>query len=80
MAGKRCNGNAESGPVPIKDSGHYCDGRRAAAAGVLVGANPHTADTVESDLWIAGHESWAADPDGVPRDCCADAYGGGYTP
>ncbi len=32
------------------------------------------------DAWDAGFDSWAADPAGVSRDCCAAAYGGGYTP
>lgn len=29
--------------------------------------------------WSRGFTSWAADPSGVARDCCADAYGGGYS-
>ena len=79
MPGKRCHGEA-AGAIPIKESKAYCEGRGAAAAGALVGTNPHAATSVDGLAWIRGHESWTADPAGVPGDCCADAYGGGYSP
>ena len=79
MAGKICIG---SNVVPNDPalSRAYCEGRTAAAAGALIGTNPHPANTPANTIWGLGHQSWAADPAGVPRDCCADAYGGGYTP
>ncbi len=73
MPGKLC---------PIPDSRAYCEGRAAAIAGTLVGANPHPANSPSAVSWAAGHGSDAEDPTGwaLGRDCCADLPGQGYTP
>ncbi len=76
---KRCNGVATDSPT-IRNTVAYCEGRAAAAAGALVGTNPHASEP-DATNWANGHESWTADPAGFPsRDCCALAPGGGYTP
>ena len=77
MAGKSCTGTNDV-PRDTKLSRAYCEGRAAAAAGDLVGTNPHPASTPANTIWAAGHGSWSANPSGVARDCCADAYGGGF--
>ena len=79
MAGKMCMGTT-SVPRSPKLSHAYCEGRQAAAAGALIGTNPHTIAGEAATAWAAGHTSWTADPAGVAGDCCADAYGGGYVP
>jgi hypothetical protein len=60
----------------------YCEGRSAAAAGLLIADNPTPSeDTVLAAYWDAGHASWTADPDGMPtKDCCDLPYGGGFVP
>ncbi len=75
----RCDGTIE---VPkLRESKAYCEGRAAAAAGALVGTNPFPATTPDNLAWDRGWDSWGADPSTGPgQDCCADAYGGGYTP
>lgn len=79
MPGKLCNGTNNT--VCIRESKAYCEGRAAAAAGVLVGSNPFAAGTDNYVNWDNGWDSWAADPAAGPgQDCCAVAYGGGYTP
>ena len=78
--GKLCDGTTENAAKPIKDSKAYCEGRAAAAAGALVGTNPHLDGSDAATAWAAGHGSWAENPAGVARDCCSVAYGGGYTP
>jgi hypothetical protein len=68
--------------VTVADQGDS-DGSGVAVAEVQVSRSDSIfADYApDSAAWDAGHDSWAADPAGVPpRDCCADAYGGGYTP
>lgn len=50
-----------------------------AASVILTGSNvPHEAGSPAAEDWEAGFDSWVADPSGVARDCCADAYGGGF--
>lgn len=80
MAGKLCAGQDPADKSPsTKDSKAYCEGRRAAKDGILVGANPHEAGSDAANAWDAGHASWSADPAAGPgQDCCATAYGGGY--
>lgn len=74
---KLCNGVPTDQPIP-RNATAYCEGRRAAAAGALVGTNPHALDP-DSANWIRGFDSWTADPAGLPvQDCCADIPGGGY--
>ena len=77
--GKQCNGVPTDTPTP-RNSRAYCEGRDAAAAGALIGTNPHF-DGVDGDNWARGHASWTDDPaGGPPGDCCATPFGGGYTP
>ncbi len=46
---------------------------------VCTGSNvPHEAGSPAAGDFEVGFDSWAADPSGVARDCCADAYGGGF--
>jgi hypothetical protein len=46
---------------------------------VCTGSNvPHEAGSPAAADFEAGFDSWVADPSGVARDCCADAYGGGF--
>jgi len=74
----RCDGTTN---VPtLRESKAYCEGRAAAAAGALVGTNPHPSGSAAATRWAAGFGTWVLDPDGVAQDCCADAYGGGYVP
>lgn len=44
----------------------------AEAAGAPIG------DAAALTAWVAGFGSWTANPAGVDRDWCADAYGGGF--
>ena len=77
---KLCNGVPTDQPT-LRESRAYCEGREAAAQGALIGTNPHPASDRDHVLWDSGHASWSADPTGVQtQDCCARAYGGGYTP
>jgi hypothetical protein len=79
MTAKLCHGVATD-TQRLKKSNAYCEGREAAAAGALVGTNPH-ALAEDAAVWEAGFDSWTEDPSGVTVvDCCASAYGGGYTP
>lgn len=65
----------------LRESKAYCEGRAAAAAGADVGTNPHPAGSVDGQTWSTGHATWVNDPVlGPGQDCCADAFGGGYTP
>ena len=78
MSGKLCNGTGTDQPY-LRESKGYCEGRAAAAAGVLKAANPAAAGRDE-DMWDAGWDSWTDDPGAVTQDCCALPPGGGYTP
>lgn len=81
MAGKFCYGDATFHQYNPKLATAYCTGRGAAVAGLILGDNPHTAGVDESTSWIAGFNSWSADPaTAATRDCCADAFGGGFVP
>lgn len=83
MAGHLCNGDTENAAKPIKDSKAYCEGRKAAADGLLVGANPHVDGSDAATAWSTGFATWLNDPALGPdagRDCCATPFGGGYTP
>ena len=40
--------------------------------------HPHAQSLADITAFNAGVTSWSADPTGVPQDCCADAYGGGF--
>ena len=76
----RCNGVETDQPF-VNESRAYCDGRTAAAQGALKTTNPLAHDPRGEALWDDGWDSWGADPAGLTqRDCCAHAYGGGYTP
>lgn len=77
MPGSLCNGVATDAPL-VRQSKTYCEGRRAAVDGVLIGSNPFPAGTVENADWARGHTSYAAGVGtALPRDCCADlAYDG----
>ncbi len=78
--GHRCNGVETDQPF-VNESRAYCDGRTAAAQGALKTTNPLAHDPRNEALWDDGWDSWGADPAGLTqRDCCAHAYGGGYTP
>lgn len=73
-----CDG-VGGGPIQLRNSKAYCEGREAAAAGALIGTNPHVAGSEAAASWDAGHDSWTEDPAGAPaRDCCANLFGGGY--
>lgn len=78
MPGKLCNGGVTDASVTVRSSKAYCEGRLAGKAGLLIGDNPHTTGSDAAKAWLAGLASWSADPTGVPLDCCATAYGGGY--
>jgi len=81
MAGKSCRGPWATSVPNMGLSRTYCEGREAAAYGVLVGADPHQTDSNASAMWQAGHFSWdEGDPVNFLRDCCALAHGGGWTP
>jgi hypothetical protein len=67
--------NTPRDPMNVKA---YCEGRQAAKDGGATTDDPHPANSPSSVDWLAGFTSWAADPAGVPRDCCAIPYGGGY--
>ena len=78
--GNRCNGVGTDQPF-VNESRAYCDGRTAAAQGADKTTNPFAHDPRNETLWDDGWDSWGADPTGLTqRDCCAHAYGGGYTP
>jgi hypothetical protein len=80
MTAKLCHGEPLD-TQRLKKSNAYCEGREAAAAGALVGTNPHPAGSEDATVWTAGFDSWAADPTGVTVvDCCASEYGGGHVP
>lgn len=80
MPSKLCYGTNGAG-YQIIESLAYCEGRTAAAAGELIGVNPHEANSSASAAWVNGFNSWAADPAAGPGvDCCDIPYGGGYTP
>jgi hypothetical protein len=77
-----CDGS-DGGPVQLRNSKAYCEGRNAAANSVLVTDNPHPAGSEAHTAWGLGHVSWAENPAGplAPPgggDCCADAFGGGF--
>lgn len=80
--GNRCNGVPLDQPF-VNESRAYCEGRAANARGVLKTSNPLAHDPRAEALWDDGWDSWNENPTGGPpggRDCCADAFGGGYTP
>jgi hypothetical protein len=82
MSGKLCDGLPDNAPY-LRDSKAFCEGRAAAAAGALVDINPHPDGSQAAVAWSSGHATWADDPALGPelgQDCCADAFGGGYTP
>ena len=78
MPGKLCYGSTNNGYHP-KLSKAYCEGRAAAAAGILVGENPHEASEAAT-AWSTGYATWVNDPSLGGPDCCDTAFGGGYTP
>ena len=50
-----------------------------AAGAILNGSNVQkSAGDATTEAFISGRTSWAADPTGVGRDCCALPYGGGH--
>ena len=56
----------------LSNSKAYCEGRKAAYDGALVGTNPHLANSSDSVAWIAGwntYVSGGATP--MARDACA---------
>ena len=73
-----CHGSSDAGPVQLRDSKAYAEGREAAVAGALIGTNPHPAGSSANAFWDAGHGSYAGGVGSpLPRDCCADiAYSG----
>jgi hypothetical protein len=83
MAGKLVRIDTPTAPpLRLREAEAYCEGRRAAADGGLVGDNPHTVlNPPLAPHWEAGFDSWTADPAGLnTKDFCALRYGGGYVP
>jgi hypothetical protein len=52
----------------------YCEGRRASAAGVLIGSNPHPANSPANAAWARGHASYESTGTVTGRDCCAELW------
>jgi len=68
-----CDGGTYAGPVPLRNSKAYAEGREAAAGGALIGTNPHQSGSEANATWDAGHASYAGGVgDPLPRDCAAD--------
>ena len=72
-----CDG-ATGGPVKLRNSKAYAEGREHAVDGGLVGDDPHPSGSEASTAWVAGFDSYNGGVGtALERDCCADtAYDG----
>ena len=73
-----CHGLGDVGPVQLRNSKAYAEGREAATNGAALGTNPHPSGSAANASWADGHASYAGGVGSpLPRDCCADiAYSG----
>ena len=74
MAGKMCSGTNVV-PSDPKESKAYCEGRRAAIDGALIGDNPLPSGSPSAIAWGLGFQSVGGGA-ALPRDCCADLGSG----
>ena len=79
MAGKMCNGEKNKSAVKPRNSIAYCEGRHANKAGGADVDNPHQDGSEAHEAWRVGFLSWVNPPSLGGQDCCADAFGGGFT-
>lgn len=81
MAGKYYTGGTTNNAGEIRSARAYCEGRQAAADGILNSANPHPNPSEAFASWGFGHLSWTIDPATDPnkgQDNCAAEFGGGF--